>query len=60
MHGFFLLAFSGFALAFANVANAQEIDWKEVDAALGRTAAVTGEIHRYGFPRTDLDVTLES
>ena len=59
MHGFFLLAFSGLALALANVANAQEIDWKEVDAALGRTAAVTGEIHRYGFPRTDLNVTLD-
>ena len=59
MHRFFLLAFSGLALAFVNVANAQEMDWKQIDAALGRTAAVTGEIHRYGFPRTDLDVTLD-
>src|SRR6202043_634198 len=29
------------------------------DEALGRSAAVAGDIHRYGFPRTDLDVTLD-
>src|SRR5712691_11345443 len=39
-------------------ARAQEIDWKKVDEALGRTAAVTGDVHRYGFPRSDLKVTL--
>ena len=42
-----------------NPANAQEIDWKKVDEALGRPAAVTGDVHRYGFPRTDLQVTLD-
>ena len=40
-------------------ANAQEIDWKKVDSTLGRTAAVTGDVHRYGFPRSDLHVTLD-
>src|SRR3954471_19589654 len=40
-------------------ASAQEIDWKKVDDALGRTAAVSGDVHRYGFPRTDLNVTLD-
>ena len=40
-------------------AQAQEIDWKKVDAALGRTAAVSGQVHRYGFPRSDLNVTLD-
>src|SRR5712692_3735947 len=40
-------------------ANAQEIDWKKVDEAAGRTAAVSGDVHRYGFPRTDLQVTLD-
>jgi hypothetical protein len=40
-------------------AGAQEIDWKKVDEALGRTAAVSGDVHRYGFPRTDLTVTLD-
>jgi hypothetical protein len=56
---FFSLAFAGLALVSANTAGAEEIDWKQVDAALGKAAAVSGEIHRYGFPRTDLDVTLD-
>jgi hypothetical protein len=40
-------------------ANAQNIDWKKVDTKLGRTAAVSGDVHRYGFPRGDLHVTLD-
>src|SRR5947209_8964361 len=40
-------------------ASAQEIDWKKVDEAIGRSAAVSGDVHRYGFPRTDLTVTLD-
>jgi Domain of Unknown Function (DUF1259) len=40
-------------------AAAQEIDWQKVDAALGRKPAVTSDVHRYGFPRTDLSVTLD-
>ena len=40
-------------------ANAQDIDWKKVDTKLGRTAAVSGDVHRYGFPRGDLHVTLD-
>jgi Domain of Unknown Function (DUF1259) len=47
------------ALTFAVTANAQGIDWQKVDAALGRSAAVSGDVHRYGFPRTDLNVTLD-
>jgi len=43
----------------ASAANAQEIDWKKVDEAIGRSAAVSGDVHRYGFPRTDLTVTLD-
>jgi hypothetical protein len=49
----------GFAAMLASGAIAQEIDWKKVDDALGRTAAVSGDVHRYGFPRTDLQVTLD-
>jgi Domain of Unknown Function (DUF1259) len=45
--------------ATMTTANAQEIDWKKVDEAIGRSAAVTGDVHRYGFPRTDLTVTLD-
>jgi hypothetical protein len=40
-------------------AHAQGIDWAKVDGILGRSAAVGGAVHRYGFPRTDLQVTLE-
>jgi biotin operon repressor len=40
-------------------ADAQEIDWQKVDTALGRKPAVSGDVHRYGFPRTDLSVTLD-
>src|ERR1700738_2780063 len=40
-------------------AGAQNIDWKKVDEAAGRSAAVSADVHRYGFPRTDLAVTLE-
>jgi hypothetical protein len=43
----------------ASGAAAQTVDWKNVDEVLGRTAAVTGDVHRYGFPRTDLQVTLD-
>jgi hypothetical protein len=43
----------------ATAANAQGIDWQKVDTALGRSAAVTGDVHRYGFPRTDLQVTVD-
>src|ERR1700716_2526790 len=39
--------------------SAQEIDWKKVDESIGRSAAVSGDVHRYGFPRTDLTVTLD-
>ena len=39
-------------------AHAADIDWKKVDAALGKTATVSGEVHRYGLPRSDLHVTL--
>src|SRR3954452_24619358 len=47
------------AAALPTIAKAAEIDWKNVDAALGKTAAASGEVHRYGLPRSDLHVTLE-
>lgn len=48
-----------FAASLAAGAHAQEIDWQKVDAAFGRTPAVSGDVHRYGFPRSDLSVTLD-
>jgi hypothetical protein len=47
------------ALLLSLPAHAADIDWKKVDAALGKTAAVSGEVHRYGLPRSDLRVTLD-
>jgi len=47
------------AMAVAGTAQAQGVDWQKVDAALGRSAAVGGDVHRYGFPRSDLQVTLD-
>jgi uncharacterized protein DUF1259 len=47
------------AMALPTLAQAADIDWKKVDAALGKTAAVSGEVHRYGLPRSDLHVTLD-
>ena len=46
--------------ALGSAASAQEIDWKQVDEAIGRSpAVVSGDVHRYGFPRSDLQVTLD-
>ena len=42
-----------------SAASAQEVDWKKVNEAIGRSAAVSGDVRRYGFPRTDLTVTLD-
>ena len=60
MRGIHVLAFCTLATS-VSAASAQEIDWKKVDEAIGRNAAVvSGDVHRYAFPRTDLNVTLDS
>src|SRR5437879_3382795 len=46
-------------LAIAATAQAQEIDWAKVDATLEKTATVSGNVHRYGFPRSDLQVSVD-
>src|SRR4030081_3101821 len=53
------LVASIFAASLTTAATAQEIDWTKVDDTLGRKPAVSGDVHRYGFPRTDLTVTLD-
>ena len=53
-----LLALGG-AVLVPLPTQAAEIEWKRVDTAIGKTAAVSGEIHRYGLPRSDLNVTLD-
>src|SRR5258708_34587454 len=44
---------------FVTSAHAADIDWQKIDDALGRKPAVSGDVHRYGFPRSDLSVTLD-
>jgi hypothetical protein len=48
-----------FAASLAGGAHAQAIDWQKVDDAFGRKPVVSEDVHRYGFPRTDLTVTLD-
>ena len=59
MRAFGLLTVCAVALTFAGAASAQEIDWTKVDEAFGRSPVVAGDVHRYNFPRTDLNVTLD-
>jgi len=55
-----VLALCTVVVSTSGAAIAQEIDWKKVDEAIGRSAAVvSGDVHRYGFPRSDLHVTLD-
>ena len=55
-----LLVTAGAICASTSMAGAQAVDWQKVDDAFGRKpAAVAGDVHRYGFPRTDLNVTLD-
>jgi len=44
---------------FICAAHAQSIDWEKVDETLGRKPVVSDDVHRYGFPRTDLSVKLD-
>ena len=51
------ILFASLSLACA-AARAAETDWKKVDLVFGRAAAVSGTVHRYGLPRSDLRVSL--
>ena len=42
------------ATSLTTAAMAQDIDWQKVDETFGRKAVVSGDVRRYGFPRTDL------
>ena len=57
--GLFFILLIGAILAFTVGAYAENIDWEKVDAAFGRKAALSGDVHRYGFPRSDLTVALD-
>ncbi|MCP3398302.1 DUF1259 domain-containing protein [Bradyrhizobium sp. CCGB20] len=46
-------------LGLVPTVQAQNVDWQKVDETLGRKPAVSDDVHRYGFPRSDLSVTLD-
>jgi hypothetical protein len=46
-------------VTISGAAHGEDIAWSKVDEAMGRSAAVTQDVHRYGFPRIDLNVTLD-
>ena len=56
---FRILAACGAVLSTVAAAEAQGIDWAKIDGIFGRAGAVGGAVHRYGFPRSDLQVTLD-
>jgi hypothetical protein len=48
------------AILMSAAASAADADWSKVDQILGRKGGVqAGDIHRYGIPRSDLNVTLD-
>jgi hypothetical protein len=57
----FAAILTGFiALTLPIAAIAADSDWSRVDQTLGRKGATpTAAIHRYGFPRSDLKVTVD-
>lgn len=40
-------------------ARAADADWKKIDAILGRSPTQSGEVRRFGFPRSDLRVIVD-
>jgi uncharacterized protein DUF1259 len=59
MRNVYLLVSSIIAVLISGAASAQEINWPQIDDVLGRKASVSDDVHRYGFPRSDLSVTLD-
>lgn len=48
-----------FALVLSSPAAPAEFDWSRVDAAFGKKPIVSGAVHKYGLPRSDLRVSLD-
>jgi hypothetical protein len=58
MRKLFWIAFC-VVLTLAASARAAEVDWKKIDAILGREPTQSGEVRRFGFLRSDLRVTVD-
>lgn len=55
-----MLLATALSLAASGWVVAADVDWSKVDQAIGRPGAEqAGGVHRYGFPRSDLKVTVD-
>jgi uncharacterized protein DUF1259 len=54
----FALALSSLAWTAPARAQSDSAGWEAVDKTLGRAGKVAGAVHRYGWPRSDLQVTV--
>ena len=54
-----VLLIAAVTVAITGSSFAQSVEWEKVDAAIGRKATVSGDVHRFGFPRIDLNVSLD-
>jgi len=55
-----MLLAAALGLAASGWVAAADVDWSKVDQALGRKGTEqAGGVHRYGFPRSDLKVTVD-
>jgi len=60
MNRFTALIVSIGVLAMASVASAADVDWNRVDQAIGKKGTdQPGGVHKFGLPRTDLNVTVD-
>jgi hypothetical protein len=54
------ICFIALVAAASGTALGAQTDWSKIDQMLGRTGAVQAAgVHRYGFPRSDLNVTVD-
>jgi hypothetical protein len=53
------LSLSSISLVALSAPAAAQTDWSVVDTVLTRPGAVSGDVHRYGLPRSDLNVSLD-
>jgi len=55
-----IFAIAAFLVIQCNNPAFAAVDWQKVEQVLGRKAtALPGDVHRFGFPRSDLKVTLD-
>jgi hypothetical protein len=59
MRAMMAMVFTSLSLLCTASATAAETDWKKVDLVFGRSAVISGAVHRYGLPRSDLKVSLD-